>query len=428
MPKKQSVKRAPVKPNKFKLLIDDRESNVFQYLPHELALVNYEIKRLNIGDYAIVDNNDKLFVVFERKTLVDYASSIKDGRHLNKEKLIEARKQTGCRIVYIVEGDAFPSNNKRYAKMSYKTIKHSINRLIVRDNFCVHRTLHALMTIQYLADFVDSMYCIDDILAYEPADLLGDPIDDSNRNDNNCNDSDLNDSRMTNNQNESNNHTGSVNERIGSYSAMDVLNQKFEMSDLDKLRKMWSSFKYLGSNNVDHFINKYTIYDIVSGRVSSDEIKGLKMPNGRKISTRLVTSLTTINKSTEVKILSNVNRISKNIAEKLLKGIKLKDLLKYSKEALSMKFTSDTRRLGKVAAGNILYMCHTRLIDGEIHTNTSDITIAEMNCVGSIDSINSTNSTNNKKITGKSTISNNATTKKASRFTRGSIEPEFDDD
>ena len=74
---------------KLRLFIDDRERAVFNHLEAELKDIFYEVKRLEIGDYALVDIEcDKVLAVFERKTLEDYAASLKDGRHQNKISLL----------------------------------------------------------------------------------------------------------------------------------------------------------------------------------------------------------------------------------------------------------------------------------------------------------------------------------------------------
>ena len=88
---------------KFKLIIDDRERSIYPYLETELYNIEYIIKRINIGDYSIIDDSNKIIVCFERKTLEDLASSIKDGRYGNKESMIELREKTNCKLFYIIE-------------------------------------------------------------------------------------------------------------------------------------------------------------------------------------------------------------------------------------------------------------------------------------------------------------------------------------
>lgn len=65
----------------------------------------YEDDQLKVGDYIITQGNNKYpLAVIERKTLPDFSSSIKDGRHHNYEKLLKLRELTGCKIFYFIEG------------------------------------------------------------------------------------------------------------------------------------------------------------------------------------------------------------------------------------------------------------------------------------------------------------------------------------
>ena len=70
-----------------KLYIDNREPksiiNYINYL-HENSKNKFiiEIKTLDLGDYIIYDERyDKQIIIFERKSLSDLESSIKDGRY-----------------------------------------------------------------------------------------------------------------------------------------------------------------------------------------------------------------------------------------------------------------------------------------------------------------------------------------------------------
>jgi ERCC4-type nuclease len=87
----------------------------------ELNDIPWSRVQITVGDYIVV-SGDKIVAVIERKTLDDYGASLKDGRANNKQKMINLRKKTGCRIIYIIEGDAFPSPNDCYSNIPYKNI------------------------------------------------------------------------------------------------------------------------------------------------------------------------------------------------------------------------------------------------------------------------------------------------------------------
>ena len=79
------------------VIADDRESKnqVIKFLS-DMKNVSVAVKRLSVGDY-IVDNQ----VVFERKTLNDFARSIVDGRLFSQAIRLANSK---CRTVLILEG------------------------------------------------------------------------------------------------------------------------------------------------------------------------------------------------------------------------------------------------------------------------------------------------------------------------------------
>jgi ERCC4-type nuclease len=79
------------------VIADDRErkSEVIQFLS-EMQNVSMDIKRLSLGDY-LVDNR----LVFERKTLNDFALSIIDGRLFNQAIRLVSSKYNS---VLILEG------------------------------------------------------------------------------------------------------------------------------------------------------------------------------------------------------------------------------------------------------------------------------------------------------------------------------------
>jgi hypothetical protein len=116
------------------LYVDDRERAVSEYL----GLTNHKVERLARGDYAIVNTQmGRVVDIIERKTLDDYAASIKDGRIQNIEGLIEARAKTGCNIKLIIEGPAFPDGEHLFSGIPYKSIAASIMHMQVRYNIIV---------------------------------------------------------------------------------------------------------------------------------------------------------------------------------------------------------------------------------------------------------------------------------------------------
>ena len=63
-----------------KLRIDNREHKLIE-LTNDNSLNFIEISTLDIGDIHICDNSNNILIIFERKTIPDLLSSIKDGRY-----------------------------------------------------------------------------------------------------------------------------------------------------------------------------------------------------------------------------------------------------------------------------------------------------------------------------------------------------------
>ena len=110
------------------LIIDTRESKVVPFFEDSYLNVTITIKQIQVGDYAICCDGNILFII-ERKTWHDLAASIKDGRKENVNKLFLAREETGCKIIYLIEGDIskFGSFNDKHIKNTLYSAMFSIN-------------------------------------------------------------------------------------------------------------------------------------------------------------------------------------------------------------------------------------------------------------------------------------------------------------
>ena len=111
------------------LIVDDRERSVIKHFEH----VNVTVKRLTVGDYVFAYMG-RVIVIVERKTLRDLASSIKDGRMGNHKKLKECRDSTRCKILYIIEGPAYPAQSSKFGRIPFKSLQGKIDSLMFRHN------------------------------------------------------------------------------------------------------------------------------------------------------------------------------------------------------------------------------------------------------------------------------------------------------
>ena len=131
-----------------RLIVDNRE-NIKEILQNKIE--NVEFKNLCIGDYCFrVDSED--FLIIERKTISDYAASIRDGRNREQKKRL---KSQSVKFIYLVEGNLTKDNSSfSYNKINKDTIVSSIINTIIRDDIQVFHTHDITETIF----FIESIY------------------------------------------------------------------------------------------------------------------------------------------------------------------------------------------------------------------------------------------------------------------------------
>lgn len=117
------------------IVCDDRESKVFNCAD---GMDNVSSQRLTTGDYLIgfrtPEGSFRALVVVERKTWVDLAASIKDGRVGNIQKLREYRDETGARIAYLLEGSPPKNPTTLIGGIPYKSLRAHLDHLLYTDS------------------------------------------------------------------------------------------------------------------------------------------------------------------------------------------------------------------------------------------------------------------------------------------------------
>jgi ERCC4-type nuclease len=126
------------------IFIDNREKTEDRaspriYLPAAIDANNAKYKEkitssvvnLKLGDYAIMIQ-EKLAIVFERKTWKDLASSISDNRAKTQgARLLELAK-TGVRCYFLIEGNAYNADNKQIHGIPCKNLYAKLRRNMIR--------------------------------------------------------------------------------------------------------------------------------------------------------------------------------------------------------------------------------------------------------------------------------------------------------
>jgi crossover junction endonuclease MUS81 len=110
------------------IIIDNRETNLYNNMI-ERDLDKYDIqitkKPLEIGDIHIIYND--IIFIYERKTIADLISSVKDGRY--KEQKLRLMANNPNNINYIIEGsDIIASNNSHNQQLLTSIYYNSIYR------------------------------------------------------------------------------------------------------------------------------------------------------------------------------------------------------------------------------------------------------------------------------------------------------------
>lgn len=309
------------------LVCDTREKNVLRH-EKEFENTSIEIKQITTGDYVVLTPTGNILAVIERKSLEDYAASLKDGRCDNKQKLLMLRQQTGCRILYIIEGPAFPAPNDYFGNIAYKNIESSIFRLMMRDCITVLRTKDTLGTAQTLARFIASMDgLMRDMVDLEdhaemPLGALADPTA----------------------------------QPVDRADVTAMLTRKHEKSDHDVARELWSCFRGISVETADDFTRTWSVADILCKRVDRMTIPNFKLSTGKKINKNAAASLIAgSNPAIDIRMLSTIPMISRDMATDVIKQVPLSRLLTYSAGAISIiKVGKTQRNLGEERAKKIL--------------------------------------------------------------------------
>jgi ERCC4-type nuclease len=124
------------------IYVDGRETK----LSHELSVlkVPFETRELSPGDVLFVRGEDAVLIC-ERKTYADLSASIADGRFAQQRS---AMKETGSKILYIIEGPNKPRTNN-----DARRVLGALENLAIVHNICVlptASTAETALAIQHI--------------------------------------------------------------------------------------------------------------------------------------------------------------------------------------------------------------------------------------------------------------------------------------
>lgn len=135
--------------------IDYREKSVIKLIQDNPKFpFKYTILNLTIGDFIIKQNDETLYIL-ERKTILDLAASITDGRFREqKQRLFESVNGNYDKIIYIIEGK---KNLKQYGSISKTILDSSILNLMFKHKYRVMYTLDETDTLDMITQLCNKL-------------------------------------------------------------------------------------------------------------------------------------------------------------------------------------------------------------------------------------------------------------------------------
>lgn len=254
--------------------IDDRERYASEFIDEHG--VPYKIRRLEIGDFCIMDEFDEnVRAIFERKTLADQAASIRDGRHDNKQKMMDMRTRLGCDVYYIIESDRVYCDDSMVNGIMYKIILNSISHLIVRDRIHVLYSRSPRDTIRLMCDMLSAYE------KYKPVE--------------------------------------SAAKDVSGTPALKTITE--DIKDAKTLRAMWCAIPGISSTLCDKFL-KYRLVDVFARNTNAlSSIDDIRYESGRKLPGHVLDEIRDISKPSMVRVMSVVRGITPETAAILCDAI-----------------------------------------------------------------------------------------------------------
>ena len=134
-----------------KLIIDNREPKELKTLIQD-KIENIELKNLEIGDIIFLDDDDNIVLIFERKSISDLISSIKDGRYSEQSFRLQEYPLHNHNIFYLIEGSLLNSR-KQYNETIQKTVYSAMFSLSYSKGFSLLHTSSLVETAEFIIYF-----------------------------------------------------------------------------------------------------------------------------------------------------------------------------------------------------------------------------------------------------------------------------------
>ncbi len=132
------------------IVVDSREASKNKKIVEELKKkLRVAITSLQAGDYYLLSRDPSRAVLVERKTVQDFASSIRDNRIWEQAKMLkQAAEQEGVRPVIILEG--WLGLLEKYTKWNIASVLRVLDELVLDWGIAVIPTHNQKATISWL--------------------------------------------------------------------------------------------------------------------------------------------------------------------------------------------------------------------------------------------------------------------------------------
>ena len=136
----------------FTIKVDYREKQLYQYLEEKIKAhkdVTLVSENLPLGDVILCDTKGNEKVIIERKTMLDLANSIQDGRYKEQSYRLQQLSMHNHSIMFILEGKC-SDYDLRYSRVKQSALYSSCISLFYFEGFSLFRTYNVLETAEFI--------------------------------------------------------------------------------------------------------------------------------------------------------------------------------------------------------------------------------------------------------------------------------------
>mgnify|MGYP000403799662 CR=1 FL=1 len=134
------------------IVVDSKEASKQKEIVEELRRrgLKIAVHNLNVGDYYLLASEDKKPIIVERKTIIDFANSIRDNRIWEQVKLLKSVEESEDIIAILIIEGSF-SLLKRFTKWNLTAVLRVMDEIITTWNLRILPSPNKDATVSWLA-------------------------------------------------------------------------------------------------------------------------------------------------------------------------------------------------------------------------------------------------------------------------------------